>query len=164
LTLVGDSLGNAAIPRMSRLYASGELAEYHALLLRLLAVGCAIGLSGLAIAKVFGARLLAAFYSAEYAAQARVFTLLMAAAAIHFAASMLTSGITSARCFRIQVPLYLLVAASTASACAHWVPRLGLMGAAVGVICGAAVRLLLAAAVLTYLTLPSARSAMGYRP
>jgi O-antigen/teichoic acid export membrane protein len=154
LTIVGDSLGNSAVPRLARLYAGGRLAEYRALLFRLLAIGCAIGLTGLAIARGMGAWLLRFFYNADYAAQSHLFTLLMTAAAIHFAASMLTSGITSARRFRIQVPLYLLVAGSTALGCARWVPTMGLAGAALGVICGAAVRLLLAGAVVGYLLLP----------
>ena len=148
LTLIGDSLGNSAIPRLSRLYADGQLAAYRSLLFRLLLTGCAIGLSGLAIVRAFGPWLLQVFYNADYAPYSGVFTLLMAAAAIHFAASMLTAGITSARCFRIQVPLYLLVAGATAWGCARWVPSLGLTGAALGVICGAAMRLLTAAAIL----------------
>jgi len=154
LTLVGDSLGNSAIPRLSRLYAAGAMTEYRALILRLLAIGCAGGLAALGIAQGFGAWLLRFFYSADYAAHSRAFTLLTAAAALHFAASMLTSGITSARRFLVQVPLYLLVAASTAWGCARWVPLLGLEGAALGVLCGGAVRLLLAAAVMGRLLLP----------
>jgi O-antigen/teichoic acid export membrane protein len=153
LTLVGDSLGSSAIPRLSRLYASGKFAEYRTLLVRLVAIGCAISLSGLAVVRSSGAWLLRVVYNADYAAQSRVFTLLMAAAALHFTASMITTGITSARRFRIQVPLYLLVVGSTAWGCAHWVPSLGLTGAALGVICGAAVRVVLAGAVLAYLLL-----------
>ena len=153
LTLVGDSLGASAIPRLSRFYASGDLARYRALLLRLLAGGSVIALSGLAIARSCGAWLLKMVYNADYAAQSRVFTLLMAGAALHFAASMLTSGITSARCFVIQVPLYLLVAGATALGCARWTPALGLTGAAFGVICGAAVRLALAGVIVAYLLL-----------
>jgi O-antigen/teichoic acid export membrane protein len=153
LSIVGDSLGNSAVPRLSRLYAGGRFAEYRRLLFRLLAIGCVIGLAGLAFARGMGAWLLRFFYNADYAAQAPLFTLLMTGAAIHFAASMLTSGITSARRFRIQVPLYLAVAGSTALGCALWVPTMGLTGAALGVICGAVVRLLLAGAVISYLLL-----------
>jgi O-antigen/teichoic acid export membrane protein len=153
LTIIGDSLGISAVPRLSRLYAGGRMTEYRALLFRLLAVGCAVGLAGMAFARGMGEWLLRIFYNADYAAQSHLFTLLMVAAAIHFAASMLTSGITSARRFRIQVPLYLLVAGSTALGCARWVPTLGLTGAAFGVICGAATRLLLAGAVVGYLLL-----------
>jgi O-antigen/teichoic acid export membrane protein len=157
LTLVGDSLATSAVPRLARLYAGGRLAEYRRLLLRLVAIGCAVGLSGLAIAHCIGARILTIFYNADYAAHARVFTVLMAAAALHSAASMLTGGITSARCFGIQVPLYVLVAAATAWGCARWVPTLGLVGAALGVTFGAAVRVLLAAAVVVSLLLPGSR-------
>jgi O-antigen/teichoic acid export membrane protein len=151
LAIVGDSLAISAIPRLARLYACGQHAEYRNLLLRLLAFGCAAGLIGVAVARGMGAWLLRLFYNADYAAQSHLFTLLMAAAGIHFAASMLTSGITSARHFRIQVPLYLLVAGSTALGCALWIPVMGLTGAALGVICGAVVRLLLAAIVVGYL-------------
>jgi O-antigen/teichoic acid export membrane protein len=158
LTLVGDSLGNSAIPRLSRFYTAGELAQYRALLLRLLLIGCLIGLAGVAAARGLGARLLSICYSPDYAAHAGVFILLMAGAAVQFAASMLTAGITSARRFRIQVPLYLLVACSTAWGCARWVPTLGLTGAALGVLFGSAVRLVLAAAVLA---MPAAS---GYSP
>jgi O-antigen/teichoic acid export membrane protein len=158
LTLVGDSLGNSAIPRLSRLHASGKLAEYRGLLLRLLAAGSAIGLLALALARGMGAWILRVFYNADYAVYSRVFTLLMAGAAIHFAASMLTAGITSARCFRVQVPLYVLVAACTAWGCALWVPSMGLAGAALGVIFGAVMRLLLAGAILA---LPATG---GFRP
>jgi O-antigen/teichoic acid export membrane protein len=157
LTLIGDSLGNSAIPRLSALYAGGELAKYRRLILRMLAVGTGIGLFGLAIAWGFGARLIAIFYSPEYAAYSGVFTLLVAAAAIHFSAAMLTSAITSARSFAIQTPLYLLVAGSTALGCARWTPTLGLTGAALGVVCGAVMRLLLAAIIVHFLLLPEGR-------
>ena len=153
MTIVGDSLGNCAIPRMSRLYAGGKFVEFRALLFKLLAVGCVIGVSGVAIAKGMGTWLLTIVYSPEYAAHSRVFVLMVVAAAIHFAASMLTSGITSARCFRIQVPMFALVAACTAAGCAQWVPTMGLTGGAFAAIGGAAVRLVLAAAVAGYLLL-----------
>jgi O-antigen/teichoic acid export membrane protein len=155
LTIVGDSLATSAVPRLARLYAEGLVPQFRALVFRLVAVGCFIGLLGVAIARGAGAWFLTVFYSADYARQSDIFTILMGAAALHFAASMLTSGITSARWFRIQVPLYLIVAGSTAWGCAHWVPTLGLTGAALGVLLGAAVRVVLAGAVVVYLFLPN---------
>ena len=56
--------------------------------------------------------------------------MLILATAIHCVACMLTSAVTSARCFRIQVPLYALVVGSNALACARWVPTAGLAGGA----------------------------------
>jgi O-antigen/teichoic acid export membrane protein len=151
LTLVGDSLGSCTIPRMSRLYAAGKDAEFRTLLLKILLAGSVIGLSGLVVAWGIGGWLLTVFYSPEYAAHSHVFVLLMVAAAIHFAASMLTSGITSTGCFRIQVPMFALVAACTALICARWVPTMGLAGGALAVIGGASTRLVLAASVMGYL-------------
>jgi O-antigen/teichoic acid export membrane protein len=163
MTLVGDSLGHCAIPRLSRLYADRHIVAFRSLLLTLLAVGSAIGLIGLLVAHGLGERLLKVFYSPEYAAYSHVFLLLVIAAAIHFSASMLTSGITSARFFRIQVPMYLLVTASTALGCALWVPTMGLTGGALAVIAGAAVRLLLAALVVRYLLLARGCSGPAWR-
>jgi len=164
MTLVGDSLGSSTIPRMSRLYASGKLAEFRALLFKLVAVGCVIGLSGVAIANGAGAWLLTKVYSPEYAAYSRVFVLLTAAAAIQFIASMLTSGITSTRHFRIQVPMLAMVAACTTVGCARWVPTMGLVGGAFAAICGAALRLALAAAVTVYLLLTHRPIRPEWRP
>ena len=106
ITLVSDSLGQCAIPRMSRLYAAGQLAEFRSALLQLSSIGGALGLAGLAVARIIGTRLLTMFYSREYAAASRVFIVLMIATAIHCVGGVLTSGIMSARCFRIQVPMF----------------------------------------------------------
>ena len=54
MTLVSDSLGQCAIPRMSRLYAAGQLAEFRSVLLQLSGIGCALGLAGFAVAQVMG--------------------------------------------------------------------------------------------------------------
>ena len=157
MTLVSDSLGHCAIPRMSRLYAGGELAKFRSVLFQLSAIGCALGLAGLVVAKVMGTRLLTIFYSPEYAAGSRVFIVLMLATAIHCVAGMLTSGIMSARCFRVQVPMFALVVASTALACYRLVPTSGLTGGAEAMVIGAAVRLVLAAIVVGYLLSAHAR-------
>ena len=151
MTLVGDSLGHCTIPRLSRLYADRRFVAFSSLLTKLFVIGVAIGACGVAAAQLFGKRLLNVFYSPEYAAQSRVFLLLIVAAAIHFVASMLTSGLTSSRHFRIQVPLYLTVTGCTALACARLVPELGLAGGALGVMVGAIVRLILVALVARYL-------------
>jgi O-antigen/teichoic acid export membrane protein len=161
MTLVSDSLANCVIPRMSRLYAGGQRTEFRSLLLKLLAAAAILGLAGLGIAQAAGPWLLTIVYSAEYAAQARVFVVLMLATAIHFVASMLTTGITSARCFRIQVPIFALMAASNAWVCARWVPKAGLAGGAMGMVAGAAVRLVLAGIVVAYLLSTPARDLPG---
>jgi O-antigen/teichoic acid export membrane protein len=163
MTLVSDSLGHCAIPRMSRLYADGQLAEFRSVLLHLSGIGCALGLAGIVVAQVMGTQLLTTFYGPEYAAGSRVFVLLMVATAIHCVAGMLTSGIMSARYFLVQVPMFTLVVASTALACYQLVPVSGLVGAAVAMVIGAVVRLALSAAVVGYLFLVHATRVEGHQ-
>jgi O-antigen/teichoic acid export membrane protein len=163
MTIVSDSLGHSAIPRMARMYAGGRMTEFRSLLLRLLAVGGILGLTGLCAAHVMVARLLTIFYGPEYAAHSRVFVLLMLATAIQCVACILNSGITSARCFRVQVPMFALVTACGSLACAYWVPTAGLAGGAVAMVIAAGVHFVLAAAVVSYLVWAPAKHVIGPR-
>lgn len=151
MILVSDSLGHCAIPRLSRLFNRERLTEFRSLLLRLLAAGALVGLTGLVVAQFIGARFLTLIYGSEYAAQFQVFLVLILAAAVYCVACMFTVAITSARCFRIQVPLYALVVGSNALACSHWVPKAGLAGGAVSMLVAATVHLVLGAAVVSRL-------------
>jgi len=163
MTLVSDSLGHCALPRLSRLYAEGRLAEFRSLLISLLTVAGTLGVAGLVAAQFMGARLLAIFYSQEYAAHQKVFILLVLAIAIHCVAGVLTSGILSARCFRIQVPMFALVAGCSALGCNRWVPAAGLAGGAAAMAVAATVHLVLAAAVVGYLLSAPAKRAAAAR-
>jgi O-antigen/teichoic acid export membrane protein len=153
ITLVNDSLGHCAISRMSRLYAGGQLAEFRALLLKLLAFSCIIGLIALAVVHVMGAPLLTIFYGPDYAAHSRAFSLLMLAAAMQCVACMLTSGIMAARRFKIQLPMFAMVASSSMLFCSILVPTAGILGGATAMAISAGVHLILAALVLNYLLL-----------
>lgn len=151
MILVSDSLGHCAIPRLSRLYNLERLAEFRSLLRRLLAAASLLGLAGLVAGQFIGAPLLTLTFGSEYAAQSRTFLVLVLAAAVYCVACMLTIAITSARCFRIQVPLYVLVVGSNALACAHWVPSAGLAGGAAAMLVAATVQLVFGAAVVSFL-------------
>jgi hypothetical protein len=72
---------------------------------------------------------------------------------------MFTSAITSARRFMIQPPIYVLVAASNALACAIWVPAAGLSGGAAAMVVAATVHLVLGASVVGYLLCVAVRPA-----
>lgn len=151
MILVSDSLGYSVVPRLARFYAGRRLAEYRALLLKMLAVGACLGLAGLAAARLLGAQLLLLFFGSEYAAHSGTFVVLILAASIYCVASMFTSAVTSARRFMIQAPIYVLIAASNAAACAIWVPAAGLAGGAAAMVVAATVHLVLGAAVVGFL-------------
>ncbi|HKA00938.1 MAG TPA: lipopolysaccharide biosynthesis protein [Candidatus Solibacter sp.] len=148
MTLVGDSLGQCIAPRLSRLFAGGRYADFASQIRWLVLIGCMASGCGVAIAYLFGGQLLRLFYSPEYAANAHVFSLLTAGAAIQFIASILTTAITASRNFAAQVPMYLAMLACTALGCARWIPAWGIEGAAFAVIGGAVVRLTVAAGVV----------------
>jgi O-antigen/teichoic acid export membrane protein len=159
MILVADSLGHCAIPPLSRLYSAGRLVEFRKLLLRMVAAGGGLGLAGLLVARVLGVRLLTLLYGREYAAHYQIFVVLILATAIHCVACMLTSAVTSARCFRVQVPLYALVVGSNAIACARWVPTGGLAGGAAAMAVAASMQLVLGAAVVAWLLRAPAKRA-----
>ncbi len=163
MILVSDSLGHSVVPRLARFYAGARLAEYRALLLKMLAVGACLGIVGLAGAQLLGARLLSLFFGNEYAAHSKTFVVLILAASIYCVACMFTCAITSARRFMIQPPLYVLVAASNAAVCAIWVPAAGLSGGATAMVVAATVHLLLGAAVVGYLLYAPARPSTHHR-
>jgi O-antigen/teichoic acid export membrane protein len=154
-----DALGHSMIPRMSRFYAGGNLTAFRSSLAMLVALGAVFGLAGFVTAQVLGARLLRILFTAEYAAHAGVFLWLVAAAGISCIASLLHYGITSARCFGIQVPMFVLVAGSNALACSWLVPSSGLKGAALSMVIAACVHLTVSAAVLMYLIYSPAKYA-----
>jgi len=156
-----DALGHSTIPRMSRFYASGQLAAFRSFLAKLVAFGAVCGLAGFAAARLLGAQLLTILFSPEYAAHTGVFVWLIVAAGLSCIASLLNYGITSARFFRIQVPMFLLVVGSNALACAWLVPSEGLRGAALAMVVASCVHLTASAAVLVYLFSSRPKYAVG---
>jgi O-antigen/teichoic acid export membrane protein len=67
--------------------------------------------------------------------------MLMVAAGIDYLATFLDYGMTSARYFRVQMPLLAAVAGTAALACLWLVPLHGLQGAAVAVLLSTIVRI-----------------------
>jgi O-antigen/teichoic acid export membrane protein len=151
LTLVCDSLGHCAIPRLARLYAGSQMPQFRLSVLRLGAAGIGFGFIALMLTRLAGKQLLVYMYNAEYSRSAAVFMVLMLGAAIHCVASLLSVGIVAARCFVVQIPIYIAMTAATALACSRLVPRDGLLGGAEAVVIGAVLRLVLTGGVLAHL-------------
>ncbi|AHY47006.1 Membrane protein involved in the export of O-antigen and teichoic acid [Rubrobacter radiotolerans] len=136
-----NALGQAASPRLSRLYADGDLGAFRRLLAKACGLGAAIGAAGILAAIVAGPEILTVLYSDEYAARSEVFVILMVAAAFGYVASFLGYGMTAARYFRAQIPLFVGTVASVALACWLLVPGGGLAGAATALIVGGVVQI-----------------------
>jgi O-antigen/teichoic acid export membrane protein len=128
--IVIRALGQTAMPRLARHWATGERAAFDRLLLRLLGLGAALGAAGVALAAVIGELALALLFGAPYAAEADVLTWLMAAAALTYLGSLLGYAASATRAFaRFTLP-YAAVTAVAAIAALTLIPRHGLHGAA----------------------------------
>jgi O-antigen/teichoic acid export membrane protein len=139
LTAVG-ALGHSAAPRLARHHAAGDRLAFVRLMLRLLALAAFLGVAGVAASAVAGRTLLHVLYRAEYAEAQPVLVWTMVAGTAAFVGSALDYGLTAARSLRAQAPLWIVMVAVTAAACAVLVPRHGLVGAAAGAGVGYAVQ------------------------
>jgi O-antigen/teichoic acid export membrane protein len=144
-TTVVSALAQSAVPRLAKYYASGNAQAYTALLIKLLWMGAVMGGAGLVAAVFAGKWLLFTLYGTEYARSVRVFIWIAVASAVSLEQWFLSNGMSAARQFRIQAPLYASTTAVTAVACLLLVPRWGLLGAALAILVG---QVLLAAATL----------------
>jgi O-antigen/teichoic acid export membrane protein len=125
------ALGQSAMPRLAQHYALGEAAAFKRLLGRLLLIGLGLGVAGLALIRVAGGFLLEHLYQPEYGAYVTEFLWIGLAAGIGFVASFLGYGMTAARYFRAQVPVFAATLVAVAIACFVLVPERGLIGAAI---------------------------------
>jgi O-antigen/teichoic acid export membrane protein len=149
-----NACGQAAAPRLAKLYAFGVRRGFWKLLLLLLGIAAACG--GLSIAAVAGAgeRIITVLYTRSYAAYAPLLPGLMFAATLLYVSQFLGYGLTAARIFRAQVPLFCAVTAATAVACRLFIPTRGLGGAVTAMGLGFIVQLLGSAGILIFQCLP----------
>jgi O-antigen/teichoic acid export membrane protein len=132
---VVQALGRSASPRLAKYYAASNARAFRKLALRLVGIGVLLGGAGILVALVLGRHILTLFYGPEYALPG-LFGLVMLAAGIDYIATMLLFVITSARYFRVQLPLQLLTTGTVALACFWLIPSAGLQGAAMALIIG----------------------------
>jgi O-antigen/teichoic acid export membrane protein len=104
---VVQALGRSASPRLAKYYSANNARSFRHLALRLLGIGVLLGGAGVLVAFVAGRQILTLFYGPEYALPG-LFILVMFAAGADYVATMLLFVVTSARYFRIQLPLQLL--------------------------------------------------------
>jgi O-antigen/teichoic acid export membrane protein len=127
---VVNALGQSASPRLAKYYASGDAKAFRVLLFKLVGIGAALGATGILVTAIWGRELLTLLYTPEFAVRTDVFFWLMIAATISYISSLLGYGMTSARYYRSQFPIFAFVTACSAATC-HWlIPQAGILGAA----------------------------------
>lgn len=127
---VANALAEAAIPKLANLYSARKTSAFFRLVRFMFAIGCGMGLSGVAIALLAGPWLLRIMYRAEYAQHSDVFVWLMVAAALGYVGTFLGAAATSTRAFSQFVIPYLVFTAVAAAASRLFIPTFGLVGAA----------------------------------
>ncbi len=132
---VVQALGRSASPRLAKYYAAINARAFRRLSLRLVGIGVVLAGAGVVVALFAGRFILTLFYGAEYALPG-LFALVMLAAGIDYIATMLLFVITSARYFRVQLPLQILTTGAVALACFLLIPSGGLPAAALALIIG----------------------------
>lgn len=139
-TTVVAAIGQASSPRLARYFAMGDFQGFRELLARLLGLGGVIGAAGVLMSVANGSALLGWVYTREYVAYADSFVWVMLAAAVSYCAALLGFAMTSVRCFKLQVPLHVSVIATATITSWLLIPRLGLQGAAISLLCTSAVQ------------------------
>lgn len=148
--MVVSALAESASPRLAKYYAAGNSTAFGTLLLKLVGVGLMLGAGGVFVAVVAGREILTLLYKPEYAERADLFAWLMVAAGMGYVSSFLGYGMTAARYFRVQMPLFVLVTGSCAIACFWLIPTQGVRGAAIALIVGAIVQVSITVGVLIH--------------
>lgn len=149
-SMVVNALGESACPRLAKYYAGGNSTAFRKLLVKLIGLGALLGIVGVVVAFVAGRQILSLLYQPEYAKHTNLFIWLMVVAAINYVASFLGYGMTAARYFRIQMPLFVLVTSVSAAACLWLIPISGLQGAVIALLIAATVQAATSLAVNLY--------------
>ena len=139
------ALGESVAPRMSRFYVADRSA-YKRLVGRMVLVAFAVGVVALSVTIFFGSALLDILYGPSYADRSHVLVWMMAAAGLGFVSSILSFGLTAARFFAIQVPMFATVALATLLLSWQLIPSMGLDGAAYALLASSALQLVLTGA------------------
>jgi len=135
------ALGQASGPAMTRAWDRRDLLGFCGQAARLALLGALLGLAGIAAAAFYGNQIVGLLYGARYTADPTALLWLMLGGALTYLASCAGYTLSSARCFRIQLPMHLAVSVAISAACRELVPQYGVWGAAVAQTIGSAVQL-----------------------
>lgn len=145
-----SALGESSISRLAKYYSAQNMRAFCILLLQLVGIAGLLGGIGVLAALLGGREILSLIYQAEYGEEINLFVWLMVAGGIGYISSFLGYGMTAARYFFIQIPLFITVASVSPIACLWLLPKLGLLGAAIALIIANTVQAVMSCAVIIY--------------
>jgi O-antigen/teichoic acid export membrane protein len=149
IRIAADAVCTSALPRLSRYYIE-NIRGYVKLLVKTVIIAVFIGLCGVLFGLIGGSRFIAIAYKSDYAEYSNLFVWLLAAAGVAYIGSMLCVGLTAARLFKAQVPLFIIVTLVTMLMSWILIPRFGILGAAWATLAGAATTTIGASIIITW--------------
>ena len=87
--MIVGSLGQSAIPRLARLFASSQLRKFCLLLASLVGIALALGVFGFLVVAMFGRELALLFYTAEFAEYSPILTIAAVVGAVNYVSAFL---------------------------------------------------------------------------
>ena len=130
INLIAVALSAAASTRLARLYVEQDFRGFLRIVGRLCAIGGGIGVFGVLLTLAIGRPLLRLIYSEEYAEHVQLLAGFVAVASVSAIGTFLFCGLTAARMFRAQAPVYLVAVVAGLVGATILVPRYGLGGGA----------------------------------
>ena len=129
INLVVNALCQSVTTPLARLFAEGKRRQFISLLTKLSMFGVLIGVAGVPLSFLVGRPLITLIYRPEYAEHVSLLALLVAVMSLHTIGSFLVGGLTAAREFKAQFPVYSGAVIAAIVASAILVPKYGLIGA-----------------------------------
>ncbi|MFD1607117.1 oligosaccharide flippase family protein [Oceanobacillus luteolus] len=154
LLVVGNtfvqSVGQAASPRLAKLYKNRQFDKFKKIMLFLMLIGLKIGLFAIIISIVLGELILEIIYDSSYADYNHILVLVMVASTFTFLSSFLGYNITAMRLFKVQPIIGLVSLIITLVSSLILIPTYGLVGAAYTLIIGGIAQCILKLAVTLF--------------
>jgi O-antigen/teichoic acid export membrane protein len=137
INLVVAALSVSVTTRLARLFADGDHRQFVRLLTKLSMLGVLIAAVGVPLSLLVGRPLLTLLYRREYADHVGLLALFVGIAGMGTIGTFLFCGLTAARTFRAQVPVYFAALLVGIAGAAMLVPRFGLIGAGIALLLSA---------------------------
>ena len=135
--IVTSSLSVSLTARLANYYAVRDASAFRRLMMRLVKIGLAQAILGVAAAMFAGSWLLTILFGAEYAAYQNLLVWLALTAGLYAMLSFLETGLTALASFAVQMQIQLIALALAAGLCFWLVPLFGVYGAAFAMFAGA---------------------------
>jgi O-antigen/teichoic acid export membrane protein len=156
--MIATALGYAVFARLAKLFFNGDVSQFKAILFKTGAICAGLGAVGFIGSALLGRVGLALIYKPEYAQHVDLLRWLMIVGAVQCLNTTLGCALTAASQFRIQLPIFLVVTATSILGCAFFIPRMGLLGVALGVLISTVVQLVLTAWAMHHAMVQRARA------